>query len=76
METLVQRIGDRLKQNKVCRVFFNEIERAWPLSAEERALRDQRIKEIEKFAKERGWSVAVRDSGLSATFSRSGLKPG
>jgi hypothetical protein len=71
MERLTRRIEERLRTNKVCRVFANELDRVWPPSTKEQAERYERLKQIREYADSRGWSVVVRDAGPQATFRRS-----
>jgi hypothetical protein len=65
VELLTKRIEDRLKTHKFCTVFENELERVWP-----RKKPDPRIALIQKFARERGWTVTIRDPGIRATFRK------
>jgi len=72
VERLTGHLEERLRRNKVCRVFSNELDRAWPPSEKEKNERYQRIKQIREYAQSHGWSVTVRDSGLQATFRPEG----
>jgi hypothetical protein len=68
MERLTQNIQERLKTNRVCRVFANELNRVWPPSQREQTERFKRVKQIRQYAQSHGWSVIVRDAGIEATF--------
>jgi hypothetical protein len=70
MDTLTKRIERCLEERGFCLVWEDELERWWP---SEKIARAEREKQIQTFAKFRGWSASVldTDSGLTrAIFSR------
>ena len=68
MEALVRRIEERLNNYKVCRVFEHEIERVWPLEAEERKCRERRSQQIKEFAEAHGWEARVYNPPIQVVF--------
>ena len=67
VDTLFQRITERLETHKYCIVYENELERVWP------ALREEAIRRsaaIQKFAKAHGFSATIHDPGLRVTFRK------
>jgi hypothetical protein len=63
MDTLAKHIERDLKEREFCVVFEDELERCW---RNEKMERGEREKEIQTFAKLRGWSASIinTDSGL------------
>ena len=65
-KALAALIKDRLGTHVTCSVFENQLSVIWPRAYES----DNRIKEIETFAKANGWSVNISDPGIRLTFKR------
>ena len=70
MEALTQKIEERLKSHKSCRIFKADLHRVWPLSSDEQRARAKRIRQIKAYAQSNGWSVVVHDPGPQVTFHR------
>ena len=67
VNSLFQRITERLGTHKYCIVYENELERVWP------ALREEAIRRsaaIQKFAKAHGFCATIHDPGLRVTFRK------
>lgn len=63
--------GIQTRQHRV--IFQKNIEALWPCKVTEE--RKKQIREIEAFAEENGWSVRIRDAGISATFRKPKPEP-
>ncbi|GEM_PF-2448762 len=74
MESLVQKITNRLKDHKSCTIFENDLQAIWPIVSAARELRDQRNILIKAFAAAHGWSATIRDPGIRVVFRK--LQPG
>jgi hypothetical protein len=63
MDELAKHIERSLKERSFCLVFEDELERCWP---SEKIKRADREKQIQTFAKSRGWIVSILniDSGI------------
>jgi hypothetical protein len=59
METLTKRIERDLEERHFCVVFEDEVERCWPM---EKLGQMERGKEIQAFAKSRGWNAWIHNS--------------
>jgi hypothetical protein len=70
LDALKQRIKERLRHNKSCTVFENDLAAIWP-----RDERDQlkREKEIHAFAAANGWLATILDPGIRVTFRKVGI---
>jgi hypothetical protein len=66
MDELAKHIERSLKERAFCLVFEEELERCWPSEIK----RADREKQIQTFAKSRGWIVSSlnTDSGMRALF--------
>jgi hypothetical protein len=62
MDELAKHIEQGLKEREFCLVFEDELERYWPI---EKIKRADREKQIQAFAKSKGWIVSIlnTDSG-------------
>ena len=69
MDTLAKHIERYVKKREFCIVFEDELERCWPSEKIERA---EREKQIQTFAKFRGWSASIlnTDSGHTRAIFR------
>src|SRR5262245_31407221 len=67
MDKLAKYIEQSLKERGFCIIFEDELERCWPI---EKIDREDREKQIQTFAKSRGWIVSIlnTDSGMRAIF--------
>jgi hypothetical protein len=65
-EALAEVIKNRLGDHVTCTVFENKLSVVWPRDYE----KDSRIRAIETFAKENGWSVNISDPGIRLTFKK------
>jgi len=67
MRKLATHIERSLKEREFCVVFEDELERCWPI---EKIKRADREKQIQTFAKSRGWIVSIlnTDFGMRAIF--------
>ena len=63
--------GIQTRQHRV--IFQKNIESLWPCKVTEE--RQKQIRQIEAFAAENGWSVRIRDAGISATFRKPKTEP-
>jgi len=65
MDELAKHIERNLKERGFCVVLEDELERCWP---SEKIKRTDREKQIQTFAKSRGWIVSIlnTDSGMRA----------
>lgn len=62
---LVDRIRDRIGRRGFCVVYDNDL---CQLSKPLEELRAQQVKDIQRFARQHGFTVDIRDIGLNATF--------
>jgi hypothetical protein len=72
MDELAKHIEQTLEERGFCVVLEDELERCWP---SEKADREDREKQIQTFAKSRGWIVSILDTdygGMRAIFERHG----
>ena len=67
MKALTKRIQERLKNEKACTIFENELEAVWP---SEKLKRLEREKKIHAFAKTPGLTADVRDPGIRVVFRK------
>jgi hypothetical protein len=67
MDELAKHVERSLKERGFCVVLEDELERCWP---SEKIKRADREKQIQTFAKSRGWIVSIpnTDSGARAVF--------
>jgi hypothetical protein len=74
MQKLAAMIEERLKKRAFCLVFDPELQRCWPLEKMDSV---EREREIEAFARSRGWHVAVLpvESGTRAIFQERAFRP-
>jgi len=72
IEDMRDGIAEALEKKKHFTVFDNDLSKLWPAA---RHTRQKQIEAIQKFAKENGWEVKIRDQGLIATFSKISAEP-
>ena len=65
MDALARRIAERLKSRNSCTLFENDIDGLWPRN---KKVQLQRERQIQAFAKARGWSATILDPGIRVTF--------
>jgi hypothetical protein len=64
LENLAARIERNLVERHFCVVFENEVERCWPM---EKLGPMERERQIQAFAKSRGWNAFIHNSDSGAT---------
>jgi hypothetical protein len=62
LNALTKHIEQQLKRRAFCVVFENELERCWPINKHA-----ERDRQIQAFAKSRGWSASIHDSDSGGT---------
>ena len=67
MKALTKRIQERLKNEKSCTIFENELEAVWP---SEKIKRLEREKKIHAFAKAHGLTAHIWDPGIRVVFRK------
>lgn len=67
MKALTKRIQERLKNEKACTIFENELEAVWP---SEKVKRLEREKKIHAFAKAHGLTAHIWDPGIRVVFRK------
>jgi hypothetical protein len=67
VKALTKRIQERLKNEKACTIFENELEAVWP---SEKIKRLEREKKIHAFAKAHGLTAHIRDPGIRVVFRK------
>ena len=72
IEDLRDGIAEALEKKKHFTVFDNDLSKFWPPA---RHTRQKQIEAIQRFAKEHGWEVTIRDQGLIATFRKISPEP-
>jgi hypothetical protein len=70
MDKLEKYIEERLEMRPQCTIFGEEVARIWPMP---RVEIEKRENAIQTFAKKRGLSATIRDSGIRVIFRK--LKP-
>lgn len=68
LEELRKHILEGIETRRHRVVFQKNIEALWPCAENEE--RRRQIQQIQAFAKANGWSVRIRDAGISATFRK------
>src|SRR5205085_4002945 len=72
IEDMRDGIAEALEKKKHFTVFDNDLSKFWPPA---RHTRQKQIEAIQRFAKEHGWEVTIRDQGLIATFRKVSPEP-
>jgi hypothetical protein len=67
-DELAKFVRERIEKRKYCMIFESQLEPYWPAEKVKSAARTVREKKIRAFAKANGWTVEIRDPGLSVIF--------
>lgn len=68
LEQLKEHIAEGIASRQHRVIFQKNIEALWPCNMTEE--RQKQIEQIYAFAAENGWTVRIRDAGISATFRK------